>query len=286
MPTSHNVSVVIVTHNDAGRLDKCLKSVSSQDFPNFEIVIVDANSTDNSIAIASRYASKIVQLNVNCLGYSRQIGVENASGRIIAFFDSDIMLPSDDWLSQAVDAFSAKENTAILWPKNIGPNNNSIAKCFFNFWQVIVEHRAINHPNTFTLGSNALYLKSAIDEAGGYDIRSHYSDDVDLGRRILAQGYSYAFFEKPIIHYTNLSLREYTQNQLWGARDFAAFGIKRLGITSIDALFEHFVLATRYMVKGVGKDKELSWLIYPALLIIRIASYSIRYLQKAIANLT
>lgn len=274
---------MIVTHNDADKLDRCLKSVSRQNYPRFEIVIVDANSTDDSPRIATRYTSKVVRLKVNHLGYSRQIGVENASGSIVAVLDSDVVLPSDNWLSKAVNAFSAKERTAIVWPKNIGPSNSNVAKCFFKFWLEVMRYRVKNNRGTLAIGSNALYLKSAITEVGGYDIKSHYSEDVDLGRRILMRGYSYVFFEEPIIHYTNMSLGEFTRNQLWGARDYAKFGIGRLGITFTGGLFEHFVVGIRGMIKGMSKERDPSWLIYPLLLMIRVVCYIVRYLQHTIS---
>ncbi len=276
------ISIIVITHNEADKLERCLGSLVLQQYPSFEIIVVDANSTDSSAIIAEKYTSKVFRVDLNIIGYSRQLGVDLSSGSIVAFIDPDTVFPSNDLLSEAVGAFAQRENIAIVWPRNIGPKNSKIARCFFYFWDEFARHRISSTPNV-TLGANCFYLKSAIVKVGGFNKKLNYVSDTDLTQRILQNNYSCVLLEKPIIHHTNTSMKEFTKKQLWGARDFVEYGSRRLGMTHRNAAYELFVLGTRSMVKTVAKRKDLSGFILPLMLTIRGASYAIFYLRKLLS---
>ena len=276
------ISIIVIAHNEADKLERCLGSLVRQQYPSFEIIVIDAKSTDSSAIIAKKYTSKVFRVDLNVIGYSRQLGVDLSSGSIVAVIDPDTVFPSNDLLLEVVNAFAHRENTAIVWLKNIGPDNSKIARCFFYFWEEFARHRINNSPNV-TLGANSFYLKSAIVEVGGFNKKLNYVSDTDLTQRILQNNYSCLLLEKPIIHHTNTSLREFTRKQLWGARDFVEYGSERLGMTHRNAVYELFVLGTKSMVKTVGERKDLSGFILPLMLTIRGASYAIFYLRKLLS---
>lgn len=88
------ISVIIPVYNVENFLVKCLDSVMIQSFRDFEAIIVDDGSTDNSSAIAREYAAKydnvhlITQENKG-LGAARNTGIEAAKGEYFLFADSD-----------------------------------------------------------------------------------------------------------------------------------------------------------------------------------------------------
>jgi glycosyltransferase involved in cell wall biosynthesis len=87
------VSVVIPTFNRAHELERALKSVQSQTFFNWEILIVDNFSNDNTDDIVSRFNDSRMKLlkisNNGVIAASRNMGVNHAVGEYIAFLDSD-----------------------------------------------------------------------------------------------------------------------------------------------------------------------------------------------------
>lgn len=91
-------SVIIPTFNRAHTLERALESVLAQTFKDFELIVVDDGSTDNSLEVLNRFAlnpSKVKIYSQNNFGVSaaRNFAVEKAKGEWLAFLDSD-----DEWL--------------------------------------------------------------------------------------------------------------------------------------------------------------------------------------------
>lgn len=275
------ISFAIITHNDERTIEKCLKSIVNQDYPRIEIVIVDACSSDSSVKLAKEYADKLIQLRSNILGRSRQISVANSTGDLLAIIDADIVLPPN-WVSGAVSKFD--RGVGIVWSYNEPPDNSSvIARSFFNFWKSVETDR-IRSGRGPIAGSNSVYLRKAVDRVGGFDKDSHYSEDVDLAARIQELGYSVAILDIPLIHDTMYSLAKYTRNQLWAAKDFARHGLGHSRLSLHDIVYEHIYVGTRGFVKGLFREHEFSWLVFPILLFIRVFVYSITFFESMMAR--
>lgn len=94
-----DVSIIIPVYNAKQYLDTCLESVLNQTFKNFEVIIVDDNSTDETGKIASLWSAKDDRVcllkNVGKgVSSARNYGLKNAKGRFIAFLDvDDVMSP-------------------------------------------------------------------------------------------------------------------------------------------------------------------------------------------------
>lgn len=90
------LSIVIPSCNNGEWLDKCLKSILSQTFTDYEIIVVDDLSSDNSVEVAKKYLRKEDTLIINeskrLNGGSRNVGILKAKGEYIFCIDSD------DWL--------------------------------------------------------------------------------------------------------------------------------------------------------------------------------------------
>jgi len=96
------VSVIIPTFNRAKKAERAVASVLKQDFKDFEIVLVDDNSTDDTLQTLTRYrcSIKYIRLPVNRgVSAARNTGINSSAAPWIAFLDSD-----DYWLSQKLCA--------------------------------------------------------------------------------------------------------------------------------------------------------------------------------------
>jgi teichuronic acid biosynthesis glycosyltransferase TuaG len=91
----NKVSVIIPTYNSSSTVTRSIESVLNQTHQNFEIIITDDNSNDNTVLIIKKYLKnhdniKLFCLNVNQgAGYARNFSIKKASGDYIAFLDSD-----------------------------------------------------------------------------------------------------------------------------------------------------------------------------------------------------
>lgn len=108
--TAPVVSVIIPTYNRACDLKRALDSVQAQTITNWEVLVIDNNSQDNTDEIVAGYRdSRIKLLKINNDGVvaaSRNLGIHQAQGQYIAFLDSDDWWMSDK-LSLSIDAMNA-----------------------------------------------------------------------------------------------------------------------------------------------------------------------------------
>jgi len=106
-----NISVVIPTLNAESVLEKCLKSISYQNYPKskVEIIISDGGSTDNTLSISKKYKAKIVENKLKTGESGKAVGIKAAKGEIIALIDSDNILPDKNWFNKMVEPFMDEE---------------------------------------------------------------------------------------------------------------------------------------------------------------------------------
>ncbi len=108
------VSVIIPTYNRGWCLSEAIDSVLAQDFQDYELIVVDDGSTDNTREILNGYEHEIIVLQQANKGVSaaRNRGIAEAGGQLIAFLDSDdVWLPRK--LSRQVDFFKLNPEAVI-----------------------------------------------------------------------------------------------------------------------------------------------------------------------------
>lgn len=119
------ISVIIPTYNRGWIIKEAIVSVLAQDYLNFELIVVDDGSTDNTHDILDSYHNNFLVLRQNNKGVSsaRNRGLAAASGHFIAFLDSD-----DTWLpqklSRQVDFFQSNPDALICQTEEIWIRNN------------------------------------------------------------------------------------------------------------------------------------------------------------------
>src|SRR5688572_20404311 len=97
------VSVIIPSCNRRDQLERCLKSLSVQTHPDFEVIVVDDGSTDDTAAMVGQMARDRPAMRLQCLRNERNIGanpsrnrgIAASSGRFVAFLDSDCIAAPD-----------------------------------------------------------------------------------------------------------------------------------------------------------------------------------------------
>jgi glycosyltransferase involved in cell wall biosynthesis len=119
------ISVIIPTYNRGWIIKEAIDSVLAQEYINYELIVVDDGSTDDTHDILNSYQKNFLVLRQNNKGVSaaRNRGFAAASGRFIAFLDSDdIWLPQK--LSQQVDFFQSNPDALICQTEEIWIRNN------------------------------------------------------------------------------------------------------------------------------------------------------------------
>lgn len=142
------ISVIVAVYNTEKYVEKCLNSLLNQTYKNIEIIVVEDGSTDNSKEVLKKYANnkkiKIIYNKKNSgLSYSRNVGLENATGDYIGYIDSDDYVDLDYYekLMQAI--VDNKAEIAICDIKVVDEETNTevISRCCnsdeFNVYNVV-----------------------------------------------------------------------------------------------------------------------------------------------------
>lgn len=179
------ISVVIPALNEEQYLPSCLGSLKSQNWNGqYEIVVVDNGSTDNTAAVAARFGARVVRCPRRGVAYARQAGGEAAKGDIVVQADADTTYPPN-WLDRIELYFSRHPGSAALagrytyiesawWaPMETGYRRtlNWLSLVFLR-WPASVS------------GANFAFRREAFIKAGGYDPLSLYPDQWGIARRL------------------------------------------------------------------------------------------------------
>ena len=92
------VSIIIRTKNEERWINSCLNSVFSQNYKNFEVIIVDNCSIDTTLKRISQYKTKIIQIKKFSPGKALNLGIKNSSGKFIVCLSGHCIPTNNDWL--------------------------------------------------------------------------------------------------------------------------------------------------------------------------------------------
>ena len=104
----NNISIIIPTLNAQAYIYQCLLSIFSQDYPKHlvEVIVADGGSTDKTLEICSQFQVKVIQNRLKTAEAGKAIGLRVSKGDLIAFIDSDNILPVSNWLSSMTEPFT------------------------------------------------------------------------------------------------------------------------------------------------------------------------------------
>lgn len=175
------VSVVIPAYNEEKYIEKCLKSIVEQEEMPNEIIIVDNNSTDKTIAISQKYPVKIIYEKKQGIIPARNAGFNAATNEIIARTDADSTV-SPNWIKEIKTTFKKHEIDALTGPAIITgiPFNTIIyIKAYFKILKKIQGHHTMIGPN-FAITKNI--WNKVKDKICQDDKKVH--EDIDLAINI------------------------------------------------------------------------------------------------------
>jgi len=218
--------VIIPTYNRGWILKDAVDSVLSQDYPHFELIVVDDGSTDDTKDILNTYGADIQVLRQSNTGVSaaRNRGIRHASGELVAFLDSD-----DSWfkrkLSDQVSFFNQNPEALICQTEEIWIRNGKRVnprKIHKKLSGIIFEpslHLCLVSP------SAVMMRREFFDRIGYFDETLPACEDYDLWLRASAS-YPVYLIDEPLI-----SKRGGHPDQLskgWGLDKYRILSLKKI----------------------------------------------------------
>ncbi len=210
MPKNTNVevSVIIPTYNRAELLKRSIQSVLNQTYQNFELIIVDDCSDDNTREIVKSFKDPKIRYYKHSKNKgpaaARNKGIKHAKGKYIAFQDSD-----DEWLPEKleiqIDCFkNSEKEIGVVYCRAIKKNGKKtdnfpspkISKADGYIYPYICR-------GNFILMPSAVIKKECLTDTGGFDELFTHMEDWELLIRI-SKKYNIRFIDVPLvkIHYT------------------------------------------------------------------------------------
>lgn len=210
------ISVVVASYNGARTLKLCLDSLRQQNYPDYEVILVDDGSEDETQKIAATFPDLRNIRHEKNLGLSvaRNTGIAAATGEIVAFTDSDCRA-DEDWLYHLTGSLLGGEFAGVGGPNLLPPEDSRVASAVMvspgGPTHVMLGDREAEH----IPGCNMAFWKSTLDEIGGFDpIFTRAGDDVDLCWRLQQAGYKIGFSPAAFVwHYRRSTIAAYLKQQ-------------------------------------------------------------------------
>jgi len=189
------ISVVIPAHNEALVIGPTIEAILRQTYPNFEIIVVNNASSDNTAEVVAMFPVKLVHESKKGLLFARDRGRKEAGGEIVANIDADC-LPEIDWMEKAVKYFENVDVVAVS-----GPYNYHDAHPFFKHTSFFVQsyiYKTVAHilqwsfirGGAVIIGGNNMIRADILKEMGGYNTALlFYGEDTDTAKRVAKYGY-------------------------------------------------------------------------------------------------
>lgn len=197
------ISIIIPTYNSEKTIKETIASVQHQDFADFELIVIDDGSTDNTVEVVKNINEPRLKLFVyenGGVAVARNRGIANSSGEFISFLDADDLWSSDKLSAQLKtlqQSFKAK--VAYSWTSFVDDQGKHLFSgsrfCYEgNVYPQLVQ------TNFLTNASNILIDRDVLDLVQGFNPQLAYTADWDFYLR-LAQNFEFAVVPKYQIFY-------------------------------------------------------------------------------------
>ena len=213
------ISVIIPMFNAKNTIIQALRGLETQTINEFEVIVVDDGSSDNSFELVSKFQNqsklRIKLINQTNAGpaKARNVGVDQSVGNIIIFLDSDCV-PPGNWLEEMVKPLDRKIGGCNCGYK-VKNKENLIAR--YVDYEIAKRHEKLKGKNVDTIGSySASFLKDIFVTANGFNTEYTVAsgEDFDLGFNIKKMGYDLFFTDRTFVyHHHPDSLRKYLKQQ-------------------------------------------------------------------------
>lgn len=183
------LSLIIPAHNEEKYIGQTLTWATNQSFKDYEIIVVDNASTDNTVAICKKF-EEVTVISEAKLGLlnAREAGRIAAKGEVVVYIDADTFIDYE-FLGQVYGYF-------LCNPKVIGlgcpydfydgtPLFKFGVKVFFQYWKLVDWYSKIRHKPSFMFGPSFAIKSTALERIGGFNTAiKFYGEDSDTTKRV------------------------------------------------------------------------------------------------------
>jgi GT2 family glycosyltransferase len=241
------VTIIVASHNRVDSLERCLDSLLSLKYPNFEVIVVDSAPEDNANAdlIRKSYSGtrgshisvRYIREDYPGLAVARNRGLEEVKSPIVAFTDDDVIVDRF-WLAEMVLGLSMANNAgcvtgmilpaelatpAQLWFEDHGGFNKGCEKRVYDLHQNITNNPLYPYnAGQFGSGASMAFRTAVLRDIGGFDpalgtgTHSLGGDDLATFYQLITSGYQLVYNPSAILHHWHHRDYEDLRRQTYG----------------------------------------------------------------------
>ncbi len=218
MPTIF--SIIIPVKNGEKTIKKCIDSLLNLDCENFDILVVDDGSKDNTLKILKDYTKKIKLITVDKVGPSRarNLAVTHADAQYIAFTDSDCTVDKN-WVKELFKGFELfPDAVACGGIQKLPKDATEFEKRVFLFMKktgFVSDYMRTAKDNSIVEvkhnpSCNVMYKKDVFLKEGGFLENLWPGEDVELDHRLIKNGHKLIFNPKAVVfHHRPKNLKSF-----------------------------------------------------------------------------
>jgi glycosyltransferase involved in cell wall biosynthesis len=197
-----SISVIIPCKNEEKDLKYLLEDIKSQSIQPVDIIVSDANSTDNTVRIAEQYGAKIVNGGLPSVG--RNNGARAATGDILIFIDADVQIKDNLFFEKIIFSFTQRKYdcaTTMRLPHFEGIQISPIKRKLITIGYMLSNHILLywsKGSNPRAVGDAMIIKKNVFFECGGFSQRAYWGEDSELAVRLINKGYKFTCLQNKI----------------------------------------------------------------------------------------
>lgn len=220
MNVNPTISVVMPVYNAEVYLDEAIQSILKQTYNNFEFIIINDGSVDNSLTIIEKYKNQderiyLIDKKNGGIVEALNDGLKIAKGKYIARMDSDDIAYINRFEEQ-IKIFANSPEIDLVYTDTKLIDKNSDMVC--NSWRPNLEKTLLNlEISTFIPHPTVMFKKDTVLNLGGYTKKRHNAEDLDLWLRMLSNGCKFFYLKKSLLYYrlNPNSMRANTCDKYW-----------------------------------------------------------------------
>ena len=314
------ISIVIPTYNNGNIIGECLKSVFKQDVApsDFEVIVADGGSSDDTQKIAASFGAKVIHNPLRTGEGGKAVGLKESVGELVAFIDSDNILPNRNWIHQMVNPFEdenilgaepieftyrrqdpiVSRYVALIGacdPLQLYVGNRDRWNWIKGNWtendRLTCEDRGpyflVTLPRNSpipTIGANGFVGRRSL--LGDFD--SEYYFDVDVVYDLVQRGVNrVAMVKTGIVHLHAYSSKDFVRKAYRRIRDYYMFrrmrkypwSMARRGVLTFCLSTILFLPTAHQSLRGYRMKPDRAWLFHPFASILVLLTYGLTFVQ-------
>ncbi|NAT10279.1 hypothetical protein C4E22_01790 [ANME-1 cluster archaeon AG-394-G06] len=279
------VSIILPTYNRANILERCINSVLAQSYSDWELIISDDGSEDNTQIIAKKYEKKDSRVryhrNAVCQGLprNRNVAVSISQGDLIFFIEDDLILEQNclEILVKTFEELEQRVPVGAIAPRLIDDRDK---KDYFQKKDIhkacVIDKKTGRIYNNFGLESDvlqecpslhacSLIPKSVFEDVGGYEENrykgTYTHEEHDFYFQVKKRGYKLYFQSKAITYHKHVDsggcrVNNLLASECYSIRNRTLFSFKFYGIRSIYMIFFNILLIFLNTLKYIFRKEK------------------------------